>query len=121
MKTFALAISMFALISEHVFAASPVERGRALYMQVGCYQCHGTVGQGGVAGTRLAPKPMAWDAFAQFVRQTSDAMPAYREHVLPDADLKDIHAYLLSIPQPLPVDQIQLLRGNKPISILEFF
>jgi mono/diheme cytochrome c family protein len=113
MKKIALTTLLLLLIVGHANADSPIKRGQALYMKVGCYQCHGTVGQGSVAGVRLAPQPMAWDAFAQFVRNTSDAMPAYRENVLADADLKDIHTYLLSVPNPQAVDQIRLLRGKK--------
>ena len=37
-------------------AASP-EHGKAVYMKMGCWQCHGTVGQGG-AGPRIAPDPI---------------------------------------------------------------
>jgi ubiquinol-cytochrome c reductase cytochrome c subunit len=91
--------------------AADVAQGRALYMKVGCHQCHGTEGQGGAAGPRLAPAPMARDAFAQFVHNTDQAMPPYRESVLPSADLKLIHDFLLSIPPPPKVDDIPLLRA----------
>src|SRR5436309_11762578 len=80
-------------------AASP-EHGRAVFMQAGCWQCHGTVGQGGTAGPRIAPDPLPYDALAAFVRTTSRAMPPYREKILSDADLADIYAYLQSIPKP---------------------
>jgi len=107
---------IFALLfcSTAASAASDAERGRSLYMKVGCYQCHGTVGQGGVAGTRLAPDPMAWEAFAQFVHTTADTMPPYREEVLPTSDLKAIYIYLQSIPQPPSVDKIPLLKNRNP-------
>jgi ubiquinol-cytochrome c reductase cytochrome c subunit len=109
MKTFVL--SAFLILAMHdARAQTHVERGQQLYMKVGCYQCHGTVGQGSVAGTRLAPTPMAWEAFAQFVHNTTDAMPPYRESVLPTADLKDIHAFLSAVPAPKPVSEIPLLR-----------
>jgi ubiquinol-cytochrome c reductase cytochrome c subunit len=113
MKKFLVLASLIFTLPTSAFAASPVEQGRDLYMKIGCYQCHGTVGQGGVAGPRLAPEPMAWEGFAQIVHNSADAMPAYREQVLPDAQLKQIHTYLQSIPQPRPVDQIPLLRGKK--------
>ena len=94
-------------------AQAQVAEGRALYMKVGCYQCHGTEGQGGNAGPRIAPGPMAWEAFAQFVHNTSDAMPPYSDAVLPDMELKVIHAFLQSIAQPTPVSQIPLLNGQR--------
>ena len=91
------------------FAASP-EHGKAAFMKSGCWQCHGTVGQGGVAGPRIAPDPLPYDTFTAFVRTTSRAMPPYREKILPDADLADIHAYLQSIPKPPDAETIPLLR-----------
>src|SRR5882757_3633640 len=89
-------------------AASP-EHGKAVFMKMGCWQCHGTVGQGG-AGPRIAPDPLPHDTFAAFVRTTSRAMPPYREKILSDADLADIHAYLQSIPVPANAENIPLLR-----------
>jgi mono/diheme cytochrome c family protein len=89
-------------------AASP-EHGKAVFMKMGCWQCHGTVGQGG-AGPRIAPDPLPYDTLAAFVRTTSRAMPPYREKILSDADLADIHAYLQSIPTPPNAETIRLLR-----------
>ncbi len=113
MKRLLILVPLIFSVSASAFAASPTEQGRALFLKIGCSQCHGTVGQGGAAGPRLAPEPMEWEAFAQFVHNSSDAMPAYREKILPDLQLKQIHSYLQSIPPPLPVDQIPLLRGKK--------
>lgn len=82
-----------------------VDNGKRVYMAVGCVQCHGTVGQGGPAGPKIAPDPMPYDALAQFVRTTARSMPPYRETVLSNADLTDIYAYLQSIPKsPHPKD-----------------
>jgi ubiquinol-cytochrome c reductase cytochrome c subunit len=103
-------ITLLLFGSTNAMADGDVARGQELYMRVGCYQCHGTVGQGSVAGTRLAPKPMAWEAFAQFVHNTTDAMPPYRESVLPTADIKDIYAFLAAVPTPKSVSQIPLLQ-----------
>jgi ubiquinol-cytochrome c reductase cytochrome c subunit len=80
--------------------AESAENGKVLFLKVGCYQCHGTVGQGGVAGPRLAPDPMPYETLVAFVRTTSGQMPPFREKVLSDADLADIYAYLQSIPKP---------------------
>ena len=80
--------------------AESAENGKVLFLKVGCYQCHGTVGQGGLAGPRLAPDPMPFETLAAFVRTTSGQMPPFREKVLSDADLADIYAYLQSIPKP---------------------
>ncbi|MDX2142601.1 MAG: cytochrome c [Rhodospirillaceae bacterium] len=112
LRSFALVLCL-APLAVATGAKADVTQGRALYIKVGCYQCHGTEGQGGVAGPRLAPAPMAWEAFAQYVHNTTDAMPPYRESVLPGTELKLIHDFLLSIPPPPNVDDIPLLRALK--------
>ena len=93
----AVAASLFVAQSNG-FAAS-AENGKRVFMRVGCWQCHGTVGQGGVTGPKLAPDPLPFDALSAFVRSTNRAMPPYREQVLSDDDLADIYAYLQSIPK----------------------
>jgi ubiquinol-cytochrome c reductase cytochrome c subunit len=76
--------------------------GKRVYMAVGCYQCHGTVGQGSrPTGPHIAPNPISYEAFAAFVRRPANVMPPYTTVVLSDRDLGDIYAYLLTIP-PLP-------------------
>ena len=83
-------------------------------MKIGCYTCHGTLGQGG-AGARLAPNPLAAAAFMNYVRKGGPnhtflgGMPAYSSSIISDADLADIRAYLASIPAPPPVKSIPLL------------
>src|ERR1051325_6152504 len=87
------------------------EHGKALFMQHGCWECHGTLGQGSIAtsgGKRIAPDPLPWEAFSAFVRSTNRSMPPFSETILSGADLADIHAYLQSVPKP-PAD-IPLLR-----------
>jgi mono/diheme cytochrome c family protein len=83
-------------------------RGRHLFMADGCYECHGTVGQGG-AGPRLAPDPLPADAIASYVRKPANVMPPYVEKVLNDQDVRDIQAYLVSIKPPKPLKDIPLL------------
>ena len=83
-----------------------VERGRKIYLHQMCHNCHGTVGQGGgVAGPRIAPKPIAWETFAQLVRKPRLVMVPYSEKNLPEQDLADIYAYIVSIkPGPAAKD-----------------
>jgi mono/diheme cytochrome c family protein len=106
-KLAALAASVFVVQSSG-FAAS-VENGKCVFMRVGCWQCHGTMGQGGVTGPKLAPGPLPFEALSTFVRSTNRAMPAYREQVLSDDDLADIYAYLQSIPKGPDPANIPLL------------
>jgi mono/diheme cytochrome c family protein len=90
------------------FAAS-AEKGKAAFIQHGCWQCHGTEGQGGQAGARLAPDPMPLETFTAFVRTSNRAMPPYPEAVLSNEDLADIHAYLETIPKQADYKDIPLL------------
>ena len=91
--------------------AASAEKGKDAYMKYGCWQCHGTVGQGSAAtsqGKVLAPPP-PYETFSAFVRSTNRAMPPYSEKVLPNDDLADIHAYLSSIPKSPDYKSIPLL------------
>jgi mono/diheme cytochrome c family protein len=105
----AMLLSGLFLGQDAAFAAS-AENGKRAFMKAGCWQCHGTVGQGGAAGPRIAPDPLPYEALAAFVRTTNRAMPPYREAVLSDADLAEIYAYLQSIPKPPSPDSLPLLR-----------
>src|ERR1700724_185105 len=80
--------------------AADAARGKILFTEkYGCYQCHGTEGQGSqVTGPKLAPDPLPYDALSAFIRTSSRNMPPFREQILPNADLEDIYAYLKSIP-----------------------
>jgi mono/diheme cytochrome c family protein len=89
--------------------AASVEKGKAAYIQHGCWACHGFQAQGGVTGPKLAPDPMPIEAFTAYVRTTDRAMPPYMEAILSNEDLTDIHAYLLTIPKPADYKSIPLL------------
>jgi len=90
------------------FAAS-AEKGKTAFVQHGCWQCHGFRGQGGVAGLKLAPDPIAFETFSAFVRGTNRFMPPYQEAILSADDLADIYAYLQSIPKAADYKSIPLL------------
>lgn len=89
--------------------AADAGKGKQAYFKYGCWQCHGTVGQGGVAGPKLAPEPLPLEAMSNFIRTTNRTMPPYREQVLPNEDVADIHAYLSSIPKPPDYKSIAIL------------
>jgi ubiquinol-cytochrome c reductase cytochrome c subunit len=80
--------------------AADAAKGKQAFIRVGCFECHGHVGQGGVAGLKLPPDPLPFDALANFVRTTSGQMPPYSTKILSDEELADIYAYLQSIPKP---------------------
>jgi mono/diheme cytochrome c family protein len=87
-----------------------VTRGKQLYMATGCYQCHGTRGAGGGnAGPRLAPTPIPFEGFKLVLRQPRARMPVYTNVVMPDQDVADIYAYLMSIPKGKTAAEVPLL------------
>ncbi len=85
------------------------DNGKKLFSKFGCYECHGYQGQGGAAGAKLAPKPIAATALIAYVRHPSLTMPPYTAKVASDAELTDIRAYLASVPAPPPLKNIPLL------------
>jgi ubiquinol-cytochrome c reductase cytochrome c subunit len=103
-------------------AAGNADKGRQLFLKSGCYECHGTEGQGATGGTipepyrfgpRLAPNPMPLRALMNYVRKPTGPMPAYTAKVISDQDLADIHAYLQSRPQPVALDMIPTFERRK--------
>jgi ubiquinol-cytochrome c reductase cytochrome c subunit len=91
-------------------SAADATKGKANFMKYGCWQCHGMVGQGSpITGPKLAPNPMPYEALSAFIRNSSRAMPPYKEAVLPNEDLQDIYAYLQSIPASKDPKTIPLL------------
>lgn len=105
----ALAALAAGIFGQGAALAASAENGQKAYTKYGCWQCHGWVGQGGVAGPKLAPDPIPQETFVTFVRTTNRAMPPYHEAVLPDSDLADIYAYLQSIPKAPDPKSIPLL------------
>jgi mono/diheme cytochrome c family protein len=91
---------------------SDVQTGQKLFQADGCWECHGTVGQGGgLAGPRLAPMALPYDAFIYELRTPRNTMPPFEANVLPDIDAANIYAFLKSIPPALPAADIPLLNN----------
>jgi len=107
-RTLALAATAAGVLSSGAVAGDAA-KGKIAYVKNGCYQCHGFMGQGGQAGSKLAPKPMPEEAFVNFVRTTNRSMPPYSEQILSNNDLADIYAYVASIPAGPDPKTIQLL------------
>jgi len=88
-----------------------VDNGKRLFMFNGCYQCHGTLGQGGAAGARLAQTKLTQQGFIAFVRNPPPSnMPPYRAKIMPDQELVDVYAYVQTFPVPLNPANIPLLK-----------
>lgn len=121
MKPLLLATALLCTLTGVVHAQSSksarpaAANGKTVFMRVGCYTCHGTVGQGG-AGARLAPNTMPLAAMQVWVRGGSPGwsiargMPAFPTTVISDSELADVQTYLASLPPPPKPDDIALLR-----------
>jgi mono/diheme cytochrome c family protein len=102
------ALLLTALVEAQDSAGNP-EAGKRLYMKNGCYQCHGTVGQGTIAGARIGPSPLSAQGLIRYVRRPAGQMPAFTEKVMSDRELTDVYAFLKTIPPPKPSRDISLL------------
>src|SRR5262245_26798729 len=107
---FAAALGSGSALAQDKPAGSP-ERGRTLYMDLGCYACHGTHGQGGDrgAGPKIYPDPFPLAAFAYQLRKPRLDMPAYTEQWVSEQDVTDMYAYLLSLKRAPAAKDIPLL------------
>ena len=100
---FAALVGTSAVFGQTSAPAGNAKVGQALFMRVGCYECHGTVGQGsgrrgsGGWGPMLAPHPLPYGAVLAQLRKPRDVMPAYSALILPDQDVANIYTYLVSI------------------------
>jgi mono/diheme cytochrome c family protein len=86
------------------------QRGKTLFeTSLRCYACHGFDGQTG--SPRLVPMTRAEDVFLAYVRKpATQGMPSFVAQ--PEADLRDVYAYIRSIPQAAPAaDSVPVIKG----------
>ena len=86
------------------------QRGKTLFeTSLRCYACHGFDGQTG--SPRLVPMARAEDVFLAYVRKpATQGMPSFA--AIPEAALRDVYAYVRSIPQAAPnADSVPLIKG----------
>ena len=107
--TWIAAAALAFSLAGSAMAQGNAENGKHLFTKLGCYTCHGYQGQGGAAGAKLAPQPIATSALIAYVRHPRGSMPPFTAKVVSDADLTDIHAFLASVPAPPPVKSIPQL------------
>jgi mono/diheme cytochrome c family protein len=93
-------------------AIGDAAKGKRLYLDDGCYQCHGRAGQGGAMNYQtppLAQLELPLESFVAFLREAPNDMPAYSAGVLSDKDAADIHTFLRSLPGRKPTKDFPLL------------
>ena len=110
MKTFLILLPLIATTAFAQTKPGDSANGKRIFMRNGCYQCHGTVGQGGLAGPRLAQTKLTPAGFISYVRNPRPGnMPPYRNKVMTDQELADVYAYVQSVPPPVPLANIPIL------------
>ena len=94
-----------------VAPAGNIQNGKRLFASDGCYECHGREAQGSSAtGPRLGPRPIAFAAFAKYLRQPTGQMPPYPIKIVSDAEVSDIYAFLQSLPPPRALGSLPELK-----------
>jgi cytochrome c553 len=105
-----LIASVGAALAQDAPPSGDAANGKKLFMADGCYQCHGTVGQGSRGtGPQLAASPLPYDAFAQQLRHPAAIMPPYTDAVLSDPQAADIYAFIHSLPGPANASEATIL------------
>jgi ubiquinol-cytochrome c reductase cytochrome c subunit len=89
--------------------AGKVENGGVLYKKIGCYQCHGGEGQGGLSGPRIGPALFPYARFSDYIRKPTGDMPPYSAKVLTDQEIADIYAWVNARPRPPAVNTLPQL------------
>lgn len=109
-----LAASAVLSASKPVNAAptetADIAHGKQVFVAIGCYQCHGYVGQGSQStGPALVPLRLGDEAFVRYLRAPRGVMPAFSAKLLPAADARDVLGYVRSLSPGAPPGSIALL------------
>ncbi len=97
----ALGVGMAAVASAQDAPHGDVANGKRVYLQQGCFTCHGRSGQGGAyngPAPILAHTAMPFDGFKGQLREPANDMPAFSGAVLSDQDIADIYAFVETLP-----------------------
>jgi len=120
---FLLALTVFAVAAT---AADPpagnATRGKQLFRTHGCYECHGYNGETGARDLVGTQSPLIGDlaTFTMFLRLRGDQapllpssrMPNYPASSLPDADVRDIYAFVRTFKLDAPaVNDVPALKA----------
>ncbi len=103
----------FPALAQDTAPAGDAKAGQTTFLSVGCWQCHGTVGQGGATtGPQISGTALPYSAFVQQIRVPQNAMAPYEAKILPDSDVANIYAWLKSIPASKAAKDIPLLANQ---------
>lgn len=82
-------------------SSADASRGAQLFSSLPCSGCHGAQAQGQF-GPALAGTDLTLAQVRRQVRSPRDRMPAFDEATVSDGDLRDIYAWLSTLPPPTP-------------------
>jgi mono/diheme cytochrome c family protein len=105
----ALAVPALAATQAGTPPPGDIENGKRLFTKQNCYYCHGTEGQGGRDGARIAQIALNAQGLIRYVRKPAGSMPAFTEKMISDQELTDIYSYLKSLPTAKAPKDIPLL------------
>ena len=86
--------------------------GKKIYMNYGCYECHGTEAHGVTPGPQLGPDPSPFNVFLAYLRHPDGEMPPYTDKVVSDQEVADIYSFVKSVQRPPEARSIPLLNHN---------
>jgi mono/diheme cytochrome c family protein len=114
---FAMALMVSGVVAAQSQLTAPLaaptgnpQRGKVIFeTTLRCFACHGYDGQTG--SPRLVPMARAEDIFLAYVRKpATPGMPSFA--AVPEQQLRDVYAYIRSIPQAAPAaDSVPLIKG----------
>ena len=94
--------------------AGNAENGKKLFVEVGCYQCHGQAGQGArMTGPAISRTQFPFEGFLQQLRHPANQMPPYEAAVVSDQEAADLYAYVRQMPVPRDPKTIPLLNAGR--------
>jgi mono/diheme cytochrome c family protein len=92
-------VALMGLTASVAFAQDP-ERGKTLWEEETlCQRCHGAMGEG-VWAKPLAGDELTVEEWIAQVRSPRNRMPRFSEAQVSDEMIRDMHAYLTSLPKP---------------------
>ncbi len=94
-------------------AADDTSAGKGVY-EKNCQGCHGANGAGAV-GPALN-KPLSNDVITSSVRQGAGIMPAFPQGAIPDAQLQDLIAYVISL-SAAPKPESGAVKPKAPVDV----
>src|SRR5205809_7310955 len=95
--TAAGALALPALAAGQAAPTGNVANGKRLFEKQNCYYCHGTGGQGGRDGARIAATALNVQAVIRYVPQPTGGTPAFTDKMMRAQALTGMYDYRRSL------------------------